>query len=43
MRAMVLALGMLVAVQPGVPRYEVYAVRFAHAMYAESSLVAGAA
>lgn len=43
MRAIVLALG-LFAVQPeAVPRYEVYAVRFAHAPYAESSLVAGAA
>lgn len=44
MRAIVLALGMLAAVQPGgVPRYDVYAVRFAHVPYAESSLVAGAA
>jgi glyoxylase-like metal-dependent hydrolase (beta-lactamase superfamily II) len=43
MRAIVLALGILVATQPGVPRYEVYAVRFAHVPYAESSLVAGAA
>jgi glyoxylase-like metal-dependent hydrolase (beta-lactamase superfamily II) len=44
MRAIVLALGILVAVQPGgVPRYDVYAVRFAHVPYAESSLVAGAA
>ena len=30
MRALLLALGLLVAVQPGgVPRYDVYAVRFA--------------
>jgi len=44
MRAIVLALAILVVVQPGaVPRYEVYAVRFAHVPYAESSLVAGAA
>src|SRR5262245_9313255 len=44
MRAIVLALGVLVAVQPrGVPRYDVYAVRFAHVPFAESSLVAGAA
>ena len=44
MRAIVLTLGILVAVQPGgVPRYDVYAVRFAHVPYAESSLVAGAA
>jgi glyoxylase-like metal-dependent hydrolase (beta-lactamase superfamily II) len=44
MRAILLAVGMLAAVQPGgVPRYEVYAVRFAHVPYAESSLVAGAA
>jgi glyoxylase-like metal-dependent hydrolase (beta-lactamase superfamily II) len=44
MRAIVLALGILAAVQPGgVPRYDVYAVRFAHVPYAESSLVAGAA
>ena len=43
MRAIVLALGILVAAQPGgVPRYAVYAVRFAHVPYAESSLVAGA-
>jgi glyoxylase-like metal-dependent hydrolase (beta-lactamase superfamily II) len=42
MRAIVLALGLLVAAQPGVPRYAVYAVRFAHVPYAESSLVAGA-
>ena len=43
MRAIVLALGILAAAQPGTPRYEVYAVRFAHVPYAESSLVAGAA
>ena len=43
MRAIVLALGILAAAQPGAPRYEVYAVRFAHVPYAESSLVAGAA
>lgn len=44
MRAIVLTLGVLVASQPaGVSRYEVYAVRFAHVPYAESSLVAGAA
>ena len=43
MRAIVLALGVLAAAQPGVPRYDVYAVRFAHVPYAESSLVAGAA
>ena len=44
MRAIVLALGILAALQPtGVPRYDVYAVRFAHVPYAESSLVAGAA
>jgi len=44
MRAILLAVGMLAAVQPGgVPRYDVYAVRFAHVPYAESSLVAGAA
>ena len=43
MRAIVCALGILVATQPGVPRYDVYAVRFAHVPYAESSLVAGAA
>lgn len=44
MRAIVLALGMLLAAQPGgVPRYDVFAVRFAHVPYAESSLVAGAA
>jgi glyoxylase-like metal-dependent hydrolase (beta-lactamase superfamily II) len=44
MRAIVLALGLLVAAQPGgVPRYDVYAVRFAHVPFAESSLVAGAA
>ena len=43
MRAMVLALAILVATQPaGVPRYDVYAVRFAHVPYAESSLIAGA-
>ena len=43
MRAIVLALGMLVASQStAVSRYEVYAVRFAHVPYAESSLVAGA-
>jgi glyoxylase-like metal-dependent hydrolase (beta-lactamase superfamily II) len=42
-RAIVLALGMLVASQStAVSRYEVYAVRFAHVPYAESSLVAGA-
>jgi len=44
MRAIVLVLGILVAARPGgVPRYEVYAVRFAHVPFAESSLVAGAA
>jgi glyoxylase-like metal-dependent hydrolase (beta-lactamase superfamily II) len=43
MRAIVCALAILVATQPGVPRYDVYAVRFAHVPYAESSLVAGAA
>ena len=44
MRAIVLAIGILAAAQPGaVPRYDVYAVRFAHVPYAESSLVAGAA
>ena len=44
MRALVLLLGVFVALQPsGVPRYDVYAVRFAHVPYAESSLVAGAA
>ena len=43
MRAIVLALGLILATQPGVPRYDVYAVRFAHVPYAESSLVAGAA
>jgi glyoxylase-like metal-dependent hydrolase (beta-lactamase superfamily II) len=44
MRAIVLALGLLVAAQSGgVSRYDVYAVRFAHVPYAESSLVAGAA
>lgn len=44
MRAIVLALGVFVASQPAaVGRYEVYAVRFAHVPYAESSLVAGAA
>jgi glyoxylase-like metal-dependent hydrolase (beta-lactamase superfamily II) len=44
MRTILLALGILVAAQPGgVPRYDVYAVRFAHVPYAESSLVAGAA
>jgi glyoxylase-like metal-dependent hydrolase (beta-lactamase superfamily II) len=43
MRAIVLALGIILTTQPGVPRYEVYAVRFAHVPYAESSLVAGAA
>jgi len=43
MRAIVFAIGILVATQPGVPRYDVYAVRFAHVPYAESSLVAGAA
>ena len=44
MRAILLAVGMLAAVQPGgVPRYDVYAVRFAHVPYAESSLVGGAA
>jgi len=44
MRAILLAVGMLAAVQPGgLPRYDVYAVRFAHVPYAESSLVAGAA
>src|SRR5262245_23051371 len=37
-----LALG-LMAAQPGVPRYEIYAVRFAHVPFAESSLIAGAA
>jgi glyoxylase-like metal-dependent hydrolase (beta-lactamase superfamily II) len=43
-RAIVLALGVFVASQPaGAPRYEVYAVRFAHVPFAESSLVAGAA
>jgi glyoxylase-like metal-dependent hydrolase (beta-lactamase superfamily II) len=43
MRAIVLAFAVLMATQPGsVPRYEVYAVRFAHVPYAESSLVAGA-
>jgi glyoxylase-like metal-dependent hydrolase (beta-lactamase superfamily II) len=43
-RAIVLALSVFVASQPaGVWRYEVYAVRFAHVPYAESSLVAGAA
>jgi glyoxylase-like metal-dependent hydrolase (beta-lactamase superfamily II) len=40
---MVLALGIILTTQPGVPRYDVYAVRFAHVPYAESSLVAGAA
>ena len=44
MRAIALALGILLAAQPGgVPRYDVYAVRFAHVPFAESSLVAGAA
>ena len=44
MRAIVLALGILAAAQPaGAPRDDVYAVRFAHVPYAESSLVAGAA
>ena len=44
MRAIVLALGILVAAQPQrVPRYDVYAVRFAHVPFAESSLIAGAA
>jgi glyoxylase-like metal-dependent hydrolase (beta-lactamase superfamily II) len=44
MRTIALALGIIVAAQTGgVPRYEVYAVRFAHVPYAESSLVAGAA
>ena len=43
MRGIILALGILVATQPaGVPHYAVYAVRFAHVPYAESSLVAGA-
>jgi glyoxylase-like metal-dependent hydrolase (beta-lactamase superfamily II) len=43
-RAITLALAVFMAVQPtGAPRYEVYAVRFAHVPYAESSLVAGAA
>jgi len=41
MRAVVLAIGILVATQPAIPRYAVYAVRFAHVPYAESSLVAG--
>lgn len=43
MRALALALGILVATQPATPRYDVYAVRFAHVPFAESSLVAGAA
>jgi glyoxylase-like metal-dependent hydrolase (beta-lactamase superfamily II) len=43
MRAIVLALSVIVATQPGMPRYDIYAVRFAHVPYAESSLVAGAA
>src|SRR5262245_38833125 len=43
MRAIALAVGILVATQPAVPRYDVYAVRFAHVPYAESSLVAGGA
>jgi glyoxylase-like metal-dependent hydrolase (beta-lactamase superfamily II) len=43
MRAIVVALAILAAAQPGVPRYDVYAVRFAHVPFAESSLVAGAA
>ena len=44
MRSIILTLGVLVASQPtAVSRYEVYAVRFAHVPYAESSLVAGAA
>lgn len=44
MRAIFLALGIWIALQPGgVPRYDVYAVRFAHVPFAESSLVAGAA
>jgi glyoxylase-like metal-dependent hydrolase (beta-lactamase superfamily II) len=42
MRALVIALGIVAAAQPAGPRYEVYAVRFAHVPYAESSLVAGA-
>ena len=43
MRAIVLALATLLATQPAAPRYEVYAVRFSHVPYAESSLIAGAA
>ena len=43
MRAIVLTLAVLVTAQPAVPRYDVYAVRFGHVPYAESSLVAGAA
>ena len=41
--SVLLALGIILVTQPGVPRYDVYAVRFAHVPYAESSLVAGAA
>jgi glyoxylase-like metal-dependent hydrolase (beta-lactamase superfamily II) len=44
MRSIVLALATLAVSQPtAAPRYDVYAVRFAHVPYAESSLVAGAA
>lgn len=43
MRAIALALGIFAATQASVPRYEVYAVRFAHVPFNESSLVAGAA
>ena len=43
MRAMVFVLGILTVTQPVAYRYDVYAVRFAHVPYAESSLVAGAA
>jgi glyoxylase-like metal-dependent hydrolase (beta-lactamase superfamily II) len=43
MRAIVFVFGILAAAQPVVPRYNVYAVRFAHVPFNESSLVAGAA
>jgi glyoxylase-like metal-dependent hydrolase (beta-lactamase superfamily II) len=43
MRSLVLALAIVATAQPAAPRYDVYAVRFAHVPYAESSLVAGAA
>lgn len=42
MRAMVFVLAILTVTQPVAHRYDVYAVRFAHVPYNESSLVAGA-